>query len=204
MEKAKLSVDIKFRTGSVAEEINDMAREAGADLILMSTHGPPGLDSLYVGGIANQLIQRLSAPLLLIRPTERWQSRGTQFKKLLVGLDGSEAAERALRYARTLARSFGGEILLLAVPEADSERGRIRDYLENVARALQERGYQARPLVTGSGAARTILEVSETEEADLILLTTHGRGGLERAVSIGSVADRVAQSADCPVFLVPI
>lgn len=204
LERAKLQVDLAVRTGSVAEEINGLAREARADLILMSTHGPPGLDSLYAGGVANQLIRQLSAPLLLIHPTEAWRSRSTQFKKLLVGLDGSEAAERALRYVRTLARSFGGEILLLSVPEADSEQARIQDYLENVARALQERGYQAQPLVTGSGAARTILEVSAKEEADLILLTTRGRGGLERSISIGSVADRVAQSAHCPVFFVPI
>lgn len=130
-------------------EIDGLAREAGADLIPMSTHGPPGLDSLYAGGVAKQLIRRLCVLLLLIHPTEEWRSRSTQFKKLLVGLDGSEAAERALRYARALARSFGGEILLLSAPEADSEQARLRDYLENVAPALQERGYQARPLVTG-------------------------------------------------------
>jgi nucleotide-binding universal stress UspA family protein len=201
---AKLRVDFTLRTGPVAEKINGLAREAGADLILMSTHGPPGLDSLYAGGVASQLIRQLSVPLLLIHQTETWRSRSTQFKKLLLGLDSSEAAERTLRFARTLARSFDGEILLLSVPEADSERARIQDYLENVACALQERGFQARPLVTGSGASRTILEVSAIEEADLILLTTRGRGGLDRDISIGSVADRVALSAHCPVFLVPI
>jgi nucleotide-binding universal stress UspA family protein len=111
----------------------------------MSAHGPHGLDSLYAGGVADQLIRQISAPLLLIRPTEKWQSRSTRFNKLLVGLDGSEAAERALRYARTFARSFGGEILLLSAPESDSEQVRIQDYLDNVASALQERGYQARP-----------------------------------------------------------
>jgi len=204
LKQSQLPAETTCRSGSVAEEINDLARQIDADLIVMSTHGMPGLDRLYVGDVANKLIRILSTPLLLLRPTAKWQSRTSQFKKILVCLDGSEAAERVLRYARALARAFGSEIVLLSVPETESEQASLQAYLETVAQALRERGYQSRGLVMGSGAARTVLEVSASEKVDLIMMTTHGRGRLERQASVGSVTDRVIDAANSPVFLVPI
>lgn len=204
LKQAQLPADSARRDGTAAVEINNLASEIKADLIVMSTHGMPGLDRLYVGDVANQLIRILNTPLLLLRPTSKWQSRTSQFKKLLVCLDGSEAAERVLRYARALARTFGSEIVLLSVPENDAEYARLGTYLETVSQALRERGYQAHSLVTGSGAVRTILEVSASEKADLIMMTTHGRGRLERQASVGSVTDMVVDAANSPVFLVPI
>jgi nucleotide-binding universal stress UspA family protein len=203
LENSKVPVELVYRSGMVAEEINNLAAASAADLIVMSTHGMPGLDRLYVGDIANKLIRILKRPLLLLRPTERWQTRTSRFKRLLVTLDGSEFAETVLRYARFLADTFGSEIVLLSVPEADAEQETIQNYLETVASALRDRGYNVRALVTGSGAVRSILAVSLSEEADLIMMSTHGRGSVERRPSVGSVADRVVDGANCPVFLVP-
>ena len=203
LQQSHIPVELAYLSGEVADEINNAARSSEADLIVMSTHGMPGLDRLFVGDVANQLIRILTTPILLLRPTERWQTRTTRFKRLLVSLDGSEKAEKILPYTRLLADTFGSEIVLLSVPEADAEQSRIEQYLETVAKALRERGYSARALVTGSGAVRTILEVSRSENADLIMMATHGRGNVERHASVGSVADRVVDAASCPVFLVP-
>jgi nucleotide-binding universal stress UspA family protein len=204
LKHAQLPAEAARKHGTAAVEINNLASEIKADLIVMSTHGMPGLDRLYAGDVANQLIRILSTPLLLLRPTEKWQSRTSQFKKLLVCLDGSEAAEGVLRYTRALARAFGSEITLLSVPENESEHASLQSYLETVSQALRERGYQAHSLVIGSGAVRTILDVSASEKADLIMMTTHGRGRLERQASVGSVTDLVIDAANSPVFLVPI
>lgn len=94
--------------------------------------------------------------------------------------------------------------MLLSVPEADAEEARIRHYLESVAAALRKRNLQVRPLVTGSGPARTIVAISESEDTDLIMMATRGRGGSANNVAIGSVAERVVQVTQFPVFLVPI
>lgn len=204
LQQSQIPVVLAYRSGAVAEEISNLAHDSAADLIVMSTHGMPGLDRIYVGDVANQLIRILKTPVLLLRPTERWQTRTTRFKRLLITLDGSEGAEEILRYTGVLADTFGSEIIVLSVPEADAERPQIEQYVETVANALRERGYKARGLVTGSGAVRTILEVSLSEEADLIMMSTHGRGNVERRATVGSVADRVVDAANCPVFLVPI
>jgi nucleotide-binding universal stress UspA family protein len=202
--QSHLPVETTCAHGEIPEQINAIAQQDEAELIVMSTHGMPGLDRFYVGDVANRLIRILSTPVLLLRPTARWQTRTTRFKKLLVTLDGSEQAEKVLRYTRALARTFESEILLLSVPETDSEHDRLEEYLQTVANALLETGYPATVLVTGSGAVRSILEVGVSEKADLIMMTTHGRGALEREASIGSVADRVVDAANCPIFLVPI
>jgi nucleotide-binding universal stress UspA family protein len=204
IEKSDLEVAYEVSHGPVAQQISELARQCEADLIVMSTHGMPGIDRYYVGDVANKLIRILNTPVLLLRPTERWQSRTTKFRRLLVTLDGSEAAEDVLRYTRFLARVFQSEILLLSVPEAEAEHDRLRDYLETVSAALRESGYNVTARVAGSGAVRTILESCLAEEADLIMMTTHGRGVLSREASIGSVADRVIDAANCPVFLVPV
>lgn len=204
IEKSDLEVAYQVSQGPVATQISELARQCEADLIVMSTHGMPGIDRYYVGDVANKLIRILNTPVLLLRPTERWQSRTTKFRRLLVTMDGSEAAEDVLRYTRFLARVFQSEILLLSVPEAEAEGARLTDYLEAVTTALLKSGYTASARVTGSGAVRTILELSSAEDADLIMMTTHGRGVLSREASIGSVADRVIDAANCPVFLVPV
>jgi nucleotide-binding universal stress UspA family protein len=137
-----------------------------------------------------------------------------------VALDGSEFAERVLPFARTFATHFGSQVLLLSVPEvpetwlfgamgqavealrAETET-RVSQYLENITTSFAQQGLETHSLVTGSGPARTIVSVSESESIDLIMLATHGLGSRDRLL-VGSVADRVVHNARCPVFLVPI
>jgi nucleotide-binding universal stress UspA family protein len=76
-------------------------------------------------------------------------------------------------------------------------------YLENLAAELRGSGLEVQARVIAGGPARTIVAVAETEHADLIMLATHGRGGLDRLM-LGSVADRVMHHMPCPVFLLPI
>jgi nucleotide-binding universal stress UspA family protein len=59
--------------------------------------------------------------------------------------------------------------------------------------------------VTGSGASRTITDVARSEECDLIMMATRGRGGPEEiGIEVGSVTEQVALSAHCPVFAVTV
>jgi nucleotide-binding universal stress UspA family protein len=81
--------------------------------------------------------------------------------------------------------------------------GTMRQYLEGIATPLRQAGLHIEALVTGSGPARTIVAVAESEGADLIMLATHGRGGMER-LFMGSVVDRVLQNTRRSVFLMPI
>jgi nucleotide-binding universal stress UspA family protein len=149
----------------------------------------------------------------------------SQFRKLLVPLDGSDLAERVFPYAETLARMSNAEITLLQVaptasslvalaatpaPEAvdyvaiaKKIRGEATTYLTSAAERLGARGLNVRHLVVEGTAAAEITRLARDLGTELIAMTTHGRGGIERVV-FGSVADEVVRTAPCPIFLVPL
>jgi nucleotide-binding universal stress UspA family protein len=214
-----IQVDYMVDFGPAAVEINSLACQASADLIVMSSSRRPQTRRWLVSDVINEMAHSVNKPILLVPPAKA-NDETPQFRKLLVALDGSEFAERVLPYAQALANDFGGQILLLSVPEvpetwkygamgeavaklrAETE-GAMRQYLEGIAIPLRQAGAQVETMVTGSGPARTIVAVAKSEGADLIMLATHGRGGMDR-LFMGSVADRVLQNTRQSVFLVPI
>jgi nucleotide-binding universal stress UspA family protein len=214
-----IQVDYTVDFGPVAAEINSLACQAGADLIVMSSSRRSQTRRWLVSGVINEMAHSVNKPILLVPPAKA-NNETPELRKLLVALDGSEFAERVLPYAQALAKDFGGKILLLSVPEvpetwkygvmgeaveklrAETE-GAMRQYLESIATPLRQAGMDVEAMVTGSGPARTIVAVAESERADLIMLATHGRGGMDR-LFMGSVADRVLQNTRRSVFLMPI
>ena len=200
-----LTAGISMRSGNIPEEIGRHGIESHADVIVMATRGRSRVDRLLGRNIATAVVRQTELPVLVIRPTDVWTSRHTAFKKLLVSLDGSVDSEEVLPPARILARYFGSTVVLLAVPEAESEVPRLQHYLASVAAALQAIGITVETRVTGSGASRTITSVAATEECDLIMMATRGRGAPEQIdVEVGSVTERVVLSAHCPVFAVTV
>jgi nucleotide-binding universal stress UspA family protein len=142
------------------------------------------------------------------------------FQRVLVPLDGSGFAEQALPWARVLARRAGAGIELVRghvlyalrdpaaswCPFDPAEETRWRQeeqlYLDNIARRLTVES----PLVTSTAlidslAADAILARVEASQADLVVMTTHGRGLLSRFF-VGSVADELVRRAPVPILLV--
>jgi len=207
MRRGGLKAEYAISFGPIAEEVNVLARDSRVDLVIMSTHGRSGIGRWLIGSVANKLIQLTQIPILLIRRGDDWRSRETEFRRLLVTLDGSSTAEGVLPYVRAVAARFESEVLLLAVPEELAPTSRrashLLRYLSEIAASLREEGLTVEVMVSGNEPARTIVEMSEAKTADLIMMATHGRGGLDRLL-LGSVADRVVRHTNRPVFLVPI
>jgi nucleotide-binding universal stress UspA family protein len=149
------------------------------------------------------------------------------FTQILVLLDGSAFAERALPYVEELARRFGSTVLLLRattpaemlvtppgvaptvapvvdpLPIMEAERREADAYLRAIADRLRGAGLSVAYEQHVGHAAEVIIDRARDHGADLIAMTTHGRGGLGRLI-FGSVADAVLRSAPCPVFLVRV
>jgi nucleotide-binding universal stress UspA family protein len=214
-----IQADYSLLEGPAAETIHQYTQQHDIDLVIISTRGLGGLKRMLLGSVANRILQIIKNPVLIIRPNGRKVSPEKYFMRLLVTLDGSEFAERVLPYVRA-STQLDSEVLLLSVPpipeahelgavvdEIQELRAQAEDqaceYLESVARVLREEGIRTRTLIKGSRPAATILSVAEEEDVDVVMLATHGRGGLER-LFMGSVADRIVRNSPCPVFLVPI
>jgi nucleotide-binding universal stress UspA family protein len=141
------------------------------------------------------------------------------YKRILVPLDGSELAERALPYVEELASHLGSEVILVNVrgPAENTDNPEHRVYLDNkVARTEQniksspaipsgEKVKVESAIIGSSGLlnhpAEEILNYAEKENISLIVMATHGRSGIKRWV-LGSTADKVARASKCPVLLI--
>ncbi|GIV96410.1 MAG: universal stress protein [Herpetosiphonaceae bacterium] len=88
-------------------------------------------------------------------------------------------------------------------PLVEAEEQQAAEYLDQVARGLQERGVRATYELRQGTAADAIVERAREVRGGLIAMTTHGRGGLGRII-FGSVADAVLRHAPCPVLLVRV
>lgn len=141
------------------------------------------------------------------------------FYRIVVPTDFSECAEEAWTRAQSLAEAFGSELVLAHVlVEAplyaegpftmdhvrkvhEAARKWAQETLETRANKARSKGLKVRVALRTGRPYQEIVAVATDERADLVVIGTHGRGGLDR-VLLGSVADRVVRLAPCPVLTV--
>ena len=200
-------IAVIVRAGEPAAHIGEVARSGAIDAVVMTTHGRTRWQRWLTSSVTSDVIYQTTPPLLVVRPTERWQSTRTRFSRLLVALDGSEIAEQVLPFVHELACRFKSDVILMSVLEgSDSEtyRDTLTSYLGRLGAGLAARGVRIEIAVEEAAPARAILRAAGARRADLIMMVSHGRGGLARQqyVKLGSVVDVVLQETPCPVFLV--
>jgi nucleotide-binding universal stress UspA family protein len=150
------------------------------------------------------------------KPAKSSQRSAAKPRRLLVPVDFSDSSLRALRYAVGLAAESDGSLTILHVVPADygwlgigreelrgldkSLQMQTADRLRALADAEVRGGMRADLEVRVGRPADEIVAAATESKSDLIVLSTHGHTGLDRYL-IGSVADRVARLAPCPVLL---
>jgi len=211
--------------GRVVPALRDYAGKKKVDLVVLTTHGAGGMQRWWLGSVADGLVRTARRHLLLVRPWDDTEDRSPaepRFQKLLVPLDGSDFAERALEPASALAREFDAELALLRIVpppveltsiygmagvrmEGEGHRRRVQeaqDYLDEVLERFGDLEVSA-ALGEDGEAADGVVQGAREMEADLVVLSTRGRGGVARAV-LGSVADKVIRSTTLPILVVPV
>lgn len=206
--------------GDVASTICDVADVQDADLIAMTTHGRSGIEKWVLGSVADRVIRSARQPVFFVRPQENQMPVGG-IGRILVPLDGSPLAEKALPEAISLAQSNKSEVWLLqsvefpeywgeeyagmhswpAMISTEEQEAAAREYLLQMAAGLTDLNIPTQIVVTTGHAASAISDVVSDNDIDLIVMSTHGRSGLSRWV-FGSVAEKVVRLAECPVLLI--
>jgi nucleotide-binding universal stress UspA family protein len=204
----------------VSEEILRQVQEQAADLVIMRTHARVGIGRAVLGSVTQDVLARSQVPVLLLRLGGR---RVTKIARLLVPIDGSPGGTLALGATVQLAKATGAQIQLVQVsvpastwvyagdayggmsyydPAWDQEAlESAQRYVAAVVARLHGAGIEA------SGSARQehavaecIVATAEEAQADLIVMTTRALTGPARAL-LGSTADAVVRTAQCPVLL---
>jgi nucleotide-binding universal stress UspA family protein len=215
-------ITVTYLDGAIAPSLEQYIVASGPDLVVMSTHGAGGVSRLWLGSVADHLVRHSSVPVLLVRPGATGATRGEPlFRHILVPLDGSTLAERALEHAVTLATP--GEttftLLRVVVPVSVASQPYVGDgvainrenmelrehdakaYLDRLRGDLSENGFEtATSILSHWAIASSVLQYAAEHNVDLISVATHGRGGVAR-VLLGSVADKILRGAETPLLI---
>ena len=214
-----IEVDVDARFGAPPDLIVEVAEQRSATLIAMATHGYSGLRRWALGSVTDRVVQATRTPVFVVRGSP--ESHGEpELRRILVPLDGSEFARQALPLARDLAARAQAEIDLLQaiVPDMPPTDSMVPTPAEARPPLAAQREYAAAELnaqamelagpslpvktaVATGYAAEVIVDEAARGRADLIVMVTHGRGGLRRW-ALGSVADKVLHATTTPLILV--
>ncbi|HVX30617.1 MAG TPA: universal stress protein [Nitrolancea sp.] len=225
-EKGVQSTQV-IRVGDPRKEILAEAAMLDRPLILLASHGRSGLSRVVFGSVAAGLLRSSKAPVLIVRARHADDQRQqVRFANVVVPLDGSALSEAALPFAIELARETGARLQLVRVAEtfrnelpADTSNlfmspsykamlerferleNETSAYLASVEQRLRSEGVNVSTVALSGDPYRELIDFVEREKPDLIVMTTHGRGGITRWF-YGSVADRLLTTTTFPVLLV--
>ena len=170
----------------MARAIVDRARGADVRLVCLATHDRSPVVQLLGGAAGGSVVRSSPVPVLIAGPAV--QGAGESVRRVVACVDGSGLAEQTLPVASGLARRLGAELVLVQVvpSRGPAQGGRAeRAYLRRLADRLP---YPARSeVIHGDPPATAIARYADQAEGTLLIMGTHGRGGLRNAV-LGSVA----------------
>jgi len=212
-----IQVEVAGESGQPADVIIRYAETHGIDLIMMSSHGRSGLNRWIYGSVAERILRRAPCTTAIINARVA-ESSGEQ-KKILIPLDGSELAERALKTGRMLAKAIDADLYLLRVTASAHqilETVSMKPVFEGIEEQefreaeayLQEKKSETPDFHTvidveteKGTVAENIVDYAAEHEIGMIVMSSHGRTGLKRWV-YGSVAEKVLRSACCTTMII--
>ena len=214
------SVSCTVEIGIPAEVIVDKASSQPDTFITMSTRGRSGIQRWLIGSVADKVLHATTNPLLLVKGETTAKTSGdATLRKILVPLDGSPLAEKALPHVVQLATKMMMEVVLVQAPaapraasveqESDPAFQQIakeiikeaQGYLEAKVKELQAKGLKVSSLLLDGEAAGEIIDLARKTPNNLIAMRTHGWSGIGRWV-LGNVTERVVRHSGDPVLIV--
>jgi nucleotide-binding universal stress UspA family protein len=211
-------VDTVILRGSQAHEIAAEVERFDPDLVVVGSRGHGAIESMVLGSVADQVVDRVHRPVLV--------ARGSEVRRVVLATDGSPAARAAVEivsawplFARTRIQvvsvapsrlpwwsGMGDSDAYTAQGAFDAalEAGREMavSVSQEAADVVRESGHSVQRVVSSGDPAYELLAEARAYEADLIVVGSRGNTGLKR-LWLGSVARNVLHHADCSVLVVP-
>ena len=211
------TIEREVMRGRAASCIVEDARVFGADLVIIGSRGHGGIGSMLLGSVSAEVVDHSVCPVLV--------ARLPRITRVVLGSDGSEYALAAEDWLKrwpifTHAAIEVTSVAFLGMPwtsglalsaytgsgedYAESGRQIIDDHrraAEGSAERMRAAGLRATARVAEGDAAHELIRIAQDDQADLVVVGTHGRTGLARLI-MGSVARNVMLHAPCSVLIV--
>lgn len=199
---------VSVREGKPAATILEAARNS--PWITIASHGRGGFKAMFIGSVADKVVRGTTVPVYMVpgigRPPERPRT-------IVVTLDGSEEAERALGVARRIAGSVEARVVLVRALSAMIPMGVgwSAGYPESYPQLIEEdakaylqslAGPDEQTYTAVGDAANVIVALAEQVDAGLVVMTSSGKG-LAGRLALGSTTDRVMHSLHRPLVILP-
>jgi nucleotide-binding universal stress UspA family protein len=194
---------ILLRNEPVSRAIVETARRESCDLIVMTSRGASKVVRWLIGGVTQQVMRLSPIPVFIVRSSIASMVHAKP-RRILVPQDGSPLARVILPLANRFARFHRASLALLHVRQGtaalngNASQNKVTRELVHQATRLRAQGIRASTLVEHGDPAEEILK--SCQPGDLLMITTHGYGGLKRLV-LGSVAEKVIQQASVPALV---
>ena len=204
-----------------------LAKQIGADLIVLQTHGHTGLARFFEGSHAERIVQHSPCPVLVARKQNRKTRRISAGAKaegsidsILVPVDFSRSSFEALEYAIDFADRVAARLIVLHVVNLDlaftadgyamcdlsvlmeDARTSAEKQMQEFVRLAKFRGVKFETAVKVASPTSEICDFADERDVDLIITATHGRTGLKHLL-MGSVAEQMVRYARQAVLVVP-
>ncbi len=194
LDSRSVEVEPRIVEGRPADAIREEAARAGAELVVMGTHGRSGVNRWMLGSVAERVLRESVIPVLTVRGEPVLEIR-----RILCPVDDSEASRGALLRASALGEQFGASVTALHVQEPHGAV--IPNLCAWIPAEARKRGSVTEMVLHGS-AAEEIVRLTSTGDYDLLVLGAPRRRFFQGMV-LGTTAIRAVRPAACPVLSVP-
>ena len=195
LQQIGLRVSTRIYEGRPAKRIIEAAHEWDADLILMSSHGRSGLSPWRVSSVVQHVILLAHRSVMIVRAYQPLDAGLTdlRYRKVYLPLDGSQRAEISLSVAEALVRAHKGGLLVAHViqePQLPRRISPLQEELAMIGQLAEQSKKEARKYIQGlnarlsvnfetkleisSNVRRTLHQISDDQDVDLITLSAHG------------------------------
>jgi nucleotide-binding universal stress UspA family protein len=211
-----LDLQVRLRYGNAETEIRASIDDESASIVVMGTHHHGLIRRLLAGSVTEDMLRKMPVPVLIVSS----DARSEALSRILFATDLTESSRDGFQFALDLARTVGSHLMVLHVIEPiplaygsaissiniqEDKKLLIEDARRRLAGLESDGARQGVVVVSELAegiASERILEAAENSAAELIVLTIHHKGLIERAL-LGTTAERVVRDTRLPVLSVP-
>jgi nucleotide-binding universal stress UspA family protein len=193
-----VACEVLLGHGEAFSEIVEQAEHGSMDVIVMGRRDKSDLMRVMLGGTTAKVIGHTHSDVLVVPRGARLEGKG-----IVLPVDGSRHSDAAATTVVSLVKQCKVPVTVVSVAADERLQDDARKQSQRVKDLLEKSGVAAESQVRIGLPDEAIVATARERGADLIVMGSHGRSGLERLL-VGSVSERVIGRAECPVLVVKL